>query len=49
MGKAEADVVVTVRRVPVVAIGGTAVLRIVVPTATAIHAVRALRHLTFKS
>ena len=40
--EAEADVVVAVVRRVVVAIGGTAILRRVVPTAAAIHAVRAL-------
>ncbi len=38
-GQAKADTIVTVRRPVVVAVRGTAVLRVVVPTATAIHAV----------
>jgi len=41
-GEAEAEVVVTVRRPVVVAIGGAAVLRFVVPAAAAIHTVVAL-------
>ena len=40
--KAEADVVVPIVRRVVVAIGGAAILRVVVPTAAAIHAVVAL-------
>ena len=40
--KAEADIVVAVRRRVVVAIGDAAVLRVVVPRAAAVHAVVAL-------
>ena len=40
--EAEAEVVVPVRRLVVVAIGGAAVLRFVVPAAAAIHTVVAL-------
>ena len=40
--KAEADIVVAVRRLVVVAIGDAAVLRVVVPRAAAVHAVVAL-------
>jgi len=47
-GKAEADIVVAVVRLPVVAVRGAAVLRGVVPTAAAMDAVRALWRLTFK-
>jgi len=41
-GKPKTNIVVAVRRRVVVAIGSAAVLRIVVPTTTAIHAIRAL-------
>jgi len=41
-GDAEPNVVVAVRRRVVVAVSGTAVLRVVVPTAAAQHTVRAL-------
>jgi len=39
-GETEANVVVAVRRPVIVAIGGAAVLRVVVPAAAAVHAVR---------
>jgi hypothetical protein len=40
--EAEAEIVVAVRRLVVVAVSGAAILRIVVPAAAAIHAVLAL-------
>lgn len=45
--EAEADIVVAIRRPVVVADGGTAILRRVVPAAAAIHPVVALWHLTY--
>jgi len=47
--QAEADVVVAVVRRVVVAIRGAAILRVVVPRAATVHAVRALWRLTLKS
>ena len=46
--EAEADIVVTVVRLVVVAIGDTAILRMIVPAAAANNAVRALWRLTTK-
>ncbi len=42
MGETEPQVVIPVVRVPVVAVGNSAVLCVVVPAAAAVHAVRAL-------
>jgi len=48
-GEAEADMVVAVVRLVVVAVRSAAVLRVVVPAAAAQHAVDALRRLTYFS
>ena len=47
--KAEAEIVVAVLRRVIVPIRNPAVLRIVIPAAAAIHAIRALQCLTFNS
>ena len=48
-GEAEAEIVVPILRRVVVAVRDAAILRVVVPRAAAIHAVRTLWQLTFKA